>query len=117
MSVTSGAERIPLAIGVTSHRNIPAAQVGAIRQRVREFFARLDRDYPDLPLTVVSALAQGGDQLVAEEALAAGARLVAVLPKDSAPYAPDFHDAAEHARVDSLCARTQLIALPRIAGK
>ena len=112
----NAAERIPLAIGVTSHRNIPAAQIGAIRQRVRDFFARLDRDYPDLPLTVVSALAQGGDQLVAEEALAAGARLVAVLPMERAQYAQDFLDSAEHARFDALCARAEVVELPRIAG-
>jgi hypothetical protein len=109
-------DRIPLAIGVTSHRNIPVSQVAAIRGRLREFFARLDRDYPDLPLTVVSALAQGSDQLVAEEALAAGARLVAVLPMDRAQYAEDFLDAAEHARFDALCARAEVIELPRVAG-
>jgi hypothetical protein len=110
------ADRIPLAIGVTSHRNIPAAEVAAIRSRVRDFFARLARAYPDLPLTVVSALAQGGDQLVAEEALAAGARLVAVLPMDRAQYARDFLDAAGHARFDALCARAEIIELPRVAG-
>jgi len=114
--IDSNGDRIPLAIGVTSHRNIPASQVAAIRGRLREFFARLDRDYPDLPLTVVSALAQGGDQLVAEEALAAGARLVAVLPMDRAQYAQDFLDAAEHARFDALCARAEVIELPRVGG-
>lgn len=111
-----GADRVALAIGVTSHRDIPAAETGAIRERVREFFARLGRDYPDLPLTVVSALAQGGDQLVAEEALAAGARLVAVLPMERAQYARDFLDPAGHARFDALCARAEVIELPRIAG-
>ena len=112
----SNGDRIPLVIGVTSHRNIPASQIAAVRGRLREFFARLDRDYPDLPLTVVSALAQGGDQLVAEEALAAGARLIAVLPMDRAQYAQDFLDAAEHARFDALCARAEVIELPRVAG-
>ncbi len=111
-----GADRIPLAIGVTSHRNIPAAEITAIRSRVRDCLARLARQYPELPLTVVSALAQGGDQLVAEEALAAGARLVAVLPMDRAQYAQDFLDPADHARFDALCARAEIIELPRIAG-
>ncbi len=114
--IDSNGDRIPLVIGVTSHRNIPASQIAAVRARLREFFARLDRDYPDLPLTVVSALAQGGDQLVAEEALAAGARLIAVLPMDRAQYAQDFLDAAEHARFDALCARAEVIELPRVAG-
>jgi hypothetical protein len=62
----SAPTRVPLVIGVTSHRDIPAHEVEPIRQRVREFFAQLQRDFPTLPLVVLSALAQGGDQLVAE---------------------------------------------------
>lgn len=71
---------IPLTIGVTSHRNLVASEVEAIRQGVRDFLVRMRREYPNMPLVVVSALADGGDQLVAEEALAAGARLIAPLP-------------------------------------
>ena len=53
----------PLVVGVTSHRNIPAGEIEPIRQRVREFLAQLKHDFPALPLVVLSALAEGGDQL------------------------------------------------------
>ena len=69
-----------LVVRVTSHRNIPARAAEAIRQRVRDFFW-LRNDYPGLPLVVLSSLAEGGDQWVAEEALVMGVRLIAPLPR------------------------------------
>ena len=109
---TSAPVAVPLVIGVTSHRNIPAHEIDSIRQRVREFFAQLQRDFPALPLVVLSALAEGGDQLVAQEALSAGARLIAPLPLPRKLYAEDFHDPQVHATFESLCARAQVINLP-----
>lgn len=102
----------PLVIGVTSHRNIPADEVEPIRQRVRDFLAQLRRDFPALPLVVLSALAEGGDQLVAHEALAAGARLVAPLPLPRELYVDDFADPAVRASFDALCARAEIVQLP-----
>lgn len=96
---------VPLVIGVTSHRNIPAREVDLVRRRVREFLAQLQRDFPALPLVVLSALAEGGDQLVAEEALALGARLIAPLPLPRELYVEDFHHAATRDRFDALAAR------------
>ena len=49
--------------------------------------------YPDLALVVVSALAEGGDRLVAEVALDAGARLVVPLPLPVELYREDFANA------------------------
>lgn len=103
---------VPLVIGVTSHRNIPANEIEPIRQRVRRFFAALQSDFPGLPLVVLSALAEGGDQLVAEEAIAAGARLIAPLPLPRELYIKDFEAPSTHAAFDSLCARAQVIDLP-----
>ena len=103
---------VPLVIGVTSHRNIPARELEPIRQCVRDFLARLQRELPGLPLVLLSALAEGGDQLVAEEALAAGARLLAPLPLPRELYVEDFTDPASHARFDALCARAEVMQLP-----
>ena len=108
--------RTSLTIGVTSHRNIAPAQVPAVRQLVHAFLGAQRSAWPDLPITVVSALAEGGDQLVAEEALTAGARLVAVLPMERAQYAQDFRGGAEHARFEALCKRAEVIELPLLAG-
>jgi len=93
----------PLVVGVTSHRNIAADEWEPIRLRVRDFFARLQREFPHLPLVVLSALAEGGDQLAAEEALAVDAQLIATLPMPREQYADDFTDAAALARFDALC--------------
>ncbi|HKE47301.1 MAG TPA: hypothetical protein VKB52_04500 [Rhodanobacteraceae bacterium] len=108
--------RTSLTIGVTSHRNIAPAEEAGVRALVRAFLETQRSAWPDLPVTVVSALAEGGDQLVAEEALTAGARLVAVLPMERAQYAQDFRGAAEHARFEALCERAEVIELPSLAG-
>ncbi|MDE2224556.1 MAG: hypothetical protein KGJ46_04690 [Xanthomonadaceae bacterium] len=106
----------PLVIGVTSHRNIAAREVEAIRQRVRELFAQLQHEFPHSPLAILSPLAEGGDQLVAEEGLKLGARLVAPLPFARELYAHDFADAEARARFESLCAQAQVIELPLLVG-
>jgi len=107
----------PLVIGVTSHRNIPAHEMQPIRQRVQDFFAQLKRDFPELPLVVVSALAEGGDQLVAQEALAAGARLVAPLPLPRELYIDDFSDATVREKFDTLCSQAEIVRLPQLLAQ
>jgi SMODS and SLOG-associating 2TM effector domain 3 len=107
----------PLVIGVTSHRNIPAHEMQPIRQRVRDFFAQLKRDFPELPLVVVSALAEGGDQLVAQEALAAGARLVAPLPLPRELYVDDFSEPAVREKFDALCSQAEVVRLPQLLAQ
>ncbi|EQD32576.1 hypothetical protein B1A_19433, partial [mine drainage metagenome] len=100
---------IPLVVGVTSHRNIPAGEIESIRRRVREFLAQLQHDFPALPLVVLSALAEGGDQLVAQEALALGARLIAPLPLPRDLYLEDFADPTTRARFEALCAHAEVL--------
>ena len=112
----SNATIAPLVIGVTSHRNIPAREVESIRARVRDLFAQFRREFPHSPLVVLSALAEGGDQLVAEEGLACGARLVAPLPLPRALYERDFTDDATRATFDALCAQARVIRLPLLPG-
>ena len=50
----------PLVVGVTSHRDLAASEIGPVRQCVREFLLRLRHDFPELPLVVLSALADVG---------------------------------------------------------
>jgi len=107
---------VPLVIGVTSHRNIPAREMEAVWQRVRDFFSRLRSEYPGLPLVVLSSLAEGGDQWVAEEAIASGIRLIAPLPLKRAQYALDFEAGAARERYEYLCDQAELIELPTISS-
>ncbi len=106
---------VPLVIGVTSHRNLAADEIEPIRQRLRDFFAYLRVNFPDLPLVVLSALADGGDQLAAEEALNADASLIAPLPLPQDLYLDDFNDDAR-ARFTNLCQRAEVLPLPLLPG-
>ncbi|MCC8363425.1 hypothetical protein LK996_10110 [Lysobacter sp. A6] len=90
--------RTELIVGVTSHRDLDPVQLPQLRTQVREALAMLRERYPELALVVVSALAEGGDRLVAEAALDAGARLVVPLPLPLALYRQDFATAeSQHA--------------------
>ncbi len=106
----------PLVIGVTSHRNIAAHEIESVRQRVRHLLDQLRSEFPHAPLTILSPLAEGGDQLVAEEGLKLGAQIVAPLPFARELYAQDFTDAAARGRFESLCAQARLIELPLLTG-
>ncbi|MBS0569000.1 MAG: hypothetical protein JSS28_00175, partial [Proteobacteria bacterium] len=106
----------PLVVGITSHRNIPAHEVESVRLCVRELFALFQREFPHSPLTVLSALAEGGDQIAAQEALTAGAHLVAPLPMPREIYAHDFTAPATRAAFDALCERAHVIEMPLMAG-
>jgi len=105
----------PLIIGCTGHRNLVAGEVAALRQCVHEFFVQMQREFPALPLLVLSSLAGGCDQLVAQEALAIGARVIAPLPLPLELYARDF-SAAGRAALDDLCRRVQVVELPLLPG-
>ena len=116
LSATAPSSDIPLVIGVTSHRNLAASEIEPIRQQVRDFFAWLKREFPELPLVVLSALAEGGDQLVAREALAAGACVIAPLPLPQESYTEDFIDAENRAVFVELCQRAEVVQLPLVRG-
>ncbi|WP_233840502.1 hypothetical protein [Dyella sp. 2HG41-7] len=107
----------PLVIGVTSHRNIAASEIEPIRQRVRAFFAQLHADFPSLPIVVLSSLAEGGDQLFASEAVAAGARLVVPLPLPRDMYVEDFADTAVRAQFEALIEQAEVIRLPLLKSQ
>ena len=81
-----------VAIGVTGHRAL--TDVGRIEAGLDEAVRQLERVYPG-SWTVVSALAEGADRLVARRLLTrAGTRLVAVLPLQREDYETDFETSA-----------------------
>lgn len=108
---TATAAVAPLVVGVTSHRNLVPGEIGTLRARIRGLLRKLQDEFPHSPLTVLSPLAEGGDQLVAEEGLALGARLVAPLPFARELYVHDFPDTTARARFESLCAQARVIEL------
>ncbi len=82
--------KLPIVIGVTGHRDLRPEDCALYRARARELFADLRRRYPGTPLRVISALAEGADRLIAEEALDAGHEVVVPLPFDPSEYERDF---------------------------
>jgi len=108
--------RVYLSVGLTAHRDLVHADEARLRAHARSFFLRLREEFPDLPLRLMSALAEGGDQLVAEEALALGIELMVPLPLAQEEYERDFHDAESIARFRNLLAQARVRVLPLAPG-
>ena len=81
---------VPLIVAVTGHRDLVPSEVPEIRAQVRDFLNRLLSHYPERGVTVMSSLAEGADQLVAEEALQLGIPVIAPLPMPREIYVSDF---------------------------
>ena len=111
-----GPARVCLSVGLTAHRDLAASEEPRLRRQARDFFLHLRAQFPELPLRLMSALAEGGDQLVAEEALALGIELVVPLPFAQDEYERDFHDDATIERFRGLLARARVRVLPLAAG-
>jgi hypothetical protein len=107
---------VPLVVGVTGHRDLVSGEIPGLRARVREFFQGLRRDHPDLPLVVMSPLAEGADRLVAEEARALGIPLIVPLPFPSEIYERDFESPESLERFRELCGDAEVIELPLLPG-
>ena len=95
---------VPLVVAVTGHRDLVPAEIPRIRERVQEFLRELQHRYADRSVGVMSALAEGADQLVAEEALALGIPLTVTMPMPKALYVQDFATPEAKARFEHLCA-------------
>ncbi len=105
-----------LSIGLTAHRDLVPEEEAFLRTQVRAFFRRLQSDFPQLPLRLISALAEGGDQLVAEEALALGIELVVALPMPREEYERDFRTPELLSRFHALLAKGRMRVLPLAPG-
>lgn len=108
--------RLRLAIGVIAHRDLVADEVPTLRKSIGSFLQGLQAEFPDVPLRLISALAEGGDQLAAEEALALGIELVVPLPMPQDEYEKDFSDPAARQRFRELLAQARVRVLPLAPG-
>ncbi len=108
---------MPLVVAVTGHRDLVASEVPEIRLRVKTLLSDLAKRFPSRRLTVMSALAEGADQLVAEVALELGADLTVTLPMPRALYLQDFETAEARDRFAALCDRARTVfELPLAEG-
>ena len=114
---SAGKHGLYLTIGVTGHRDLVASELPAIEDRLVAFFESLARDYPELPLQLITPLAEGGDQVAAEVALSLGVSVVAVLPMAQSEYERDFSGPEALGRFHDLLERSdEVIVLPPVAG-
>ncbi|MGN6512757.1 MAG: hypothetical protein ACTHKZ_04185, partial [Lysobacteraceae bacterium] len=100
-----------LVLGVTSHRDLRPEDVPRLRGFLDRAIGRLRADFPVLALSMLSPLAEGGDQIAAEVALAHGARLYVPLPMPVELYLDDFADAQARTRFLALLAQATPIQL------
>src|SRR5271165_5474526 len=72
--------RLPFVVGVTGHRQIDPSDEPRLHAEVRRILDDLRARMPETPILVLCGMATGSDMICAEEALAAGATLCALLP-------------------------------------
>lgn len=85
---------VPLVVGVTGHRDLVAAQEPALEAAVEAFFSDLRHRFADLPLLVMTPLAEGADRLVARVAYRLGVAISIVLPMPRVLYEQDFGESS-----------------------
>lgn len=108
--------QVKLTVGVTGHRDLVESEKPALRQQVRAFFLRLREEFPGLEIELISPLADGADQLVAQVARELAVPLIVPLPMSREEYEKDFATAEGLAGFRELLNGAQIIALPLVRG-
>jgi len=111
MSHASNSEQLalPLVIAVTGHRDLVAAEIPLIRQRMEELFVDLKEEYPYNRLVIMSPLAEGADTIAAEVALDLEIDLLVPLPKPLDEYLADFNTEEARQKFRDLSTRARQI--------
>jgi hypothetical protein len=94
-------DQTPFSIAVTGHRDIRPQDVPALRREVANIFEILRRRMPGRPLKLLSGIAEGADQLVAEVAHENRLLLAAVIPMPLDTYREQMSPAAQQ-KLDQL---------------
>ncbi len=76
----NGMPAVPIVLGLVGHRDLRPGDRDVLKQRLNEIFQQFRDAYPQTPLVLLSALAEGADQLAAEAALDSGVFVRAPLP-------------------------------------
>ncbi len=105
------------AVGVSGHRFL--ADLENITAGVETALRRIEQAFPAGALTVISALAEGADRLVARRILARrGAHLVVPLPLPQSDYMADFESPASREEfLDLLALAEQVVTLPPVSNR
>ena len=98
---------VPFVVSVTGHRDLRSQDLDSLRHEVRSVFSGFRKRMPSTPMILLSGLAEGADQLVAEVALEQKVFLAAVLPMPLDLYRVQMPDQAQK-QLDDLLARSTL---------
>jgi hypothetical protein len=101
-----------LVVGVTGHRRLRRPDVAGLEAEVRSFLQALQARFPALPLVVLSPMAEGADQLVAQVALDLGLHVVAPLPLPLALYRGDFEEPGSLELLERQLRQVEVFELP-----
>jgi len=81
---------LPLVVGLTGHRDLPADAEAPLRERFGAALDELGARHPSLPFLALSGLAAGADIAGAEVCIDRGIPVLGVLPMPSDAYEGDF---------------------------
>lgn len=107
---------IPFLVAATGHRDLRAQDLDALREEVRAVFVGMQNRMPNTPLVLLTGLAEGADQLVAEVALKEGVLLVAALPMPIDIYKKDMTEEGR-AKLDALLAASAIQIMLPVEGE
>lgn len=96
----NGLPAVPIVIGIVGHRGIRKENREDLKGKLKTVFEDFRKAYPSTPLVVLSALAEGADQVAARAAIAAGAFVRAPLPFSPDVYRQSTSFGDEDARVE-----------------
>jgi hypothetical protein len=85
-SVEHSTGLVPFVVGITGHRDLRVEDLPALRQAVRSVLEQIAASLRNTPILLLTALAEGADQLAAEVALEMGIEIAVVLPMASKSY-------------------------------
>lgn len=107
---------VPLVVAVTGHRDLVASEIPGLRRLARSFLEEIQCNCQSTPVTLLSPLAEGGGQLVAEEALALGCDLVVPLPLPLDIYRESLENDLARQGFDRLITQAEHFELPLVKG-
>ncbi len=106
--------RVPLVVGVTGHRDLLPEEHEMIKERIRSFFEHIQTAFPELPIMVMTPLAEGADRIAAEVAHEFQIPIIVLLPMPEHLYQSDF-DGESLAEFRAMRALGECVELPLLA--
>jgi hypothetical protein len=107
---------IPFLVAVTGHRDLRPQDLDRLRHEVRTVFAGMRLRMPNTPILLLTGLAEGADQLVAEVALEQDVVLVAALPMPVDVYKEQMAEEARE-KLDGLLALSAVRIMLSLEGR